>query len=686
MRRQVFSTNHQDSLSPDGKLCVMHVHTPAQVQVSDVATGKRLYQLAKGDKTFLAVAFVGNDQVVSADDKNRLEVWEARTGIFLRQFPHDAPIRYLLASPDGRWLASLEQRPSPFGRPVQQREAIHLWDVNTGKVKHVLHAKAKHWFANVCFSADSKLLLTSSRCPVEPDEVILWDRETGRRLLVFDKDSGINANLAAISSDGSRLVAGNYAGKFELWNLKNGHRLTSEDSRHTCDATVHLAPTGERAILIGRESISSWDAATGRYLRSFDLPGNTLAYRSLSDDGRYAVRFQIEGAEFHILVWDIAARKCLHTLRFPGGYQQIRAAFASDSSLLATWHPGEPTLIRLWDVSSGKLVRSFEENKAGWPGQMRFTADGKRLFVAGKRVAAYEVASGKELFSWRLKPLPNSFGVMTDTAGGRMNEDDRIGWSTLAVSPDGTRIATILAGGGFNQRAENRLALFDAKSGKIRRRWNDSGLNTGQLEHMTFSPDGQLLASSDGHAVHLWESATSKPIHTFKGHEGTIDSLAFSRDDRRLASASSDSTVLIWDVTGQREKASPLTEAKLNECWNDLAADDAGRAHRAVWTLIRAPRESIPFLKAHLHPVEPVRREQIDRWIADLDADAFEVRQKAAAELERLDQLAEAALRRALENKPTLEQRRRIEPMLAKLEAAIPSGEALRSLRAVRST
>jgi hypothetical protein len=92
----------------------------------------------------------------------------------------------------------------------------------------------------------------------------------------------------------------------------------------------------------------------------------------------------------------------------------------------------------------------------------------------------------------------------------------------------------------------------------------------------------------------------------------------------------------------------------------------------------------MPFLKANLHPAKSVRREQIDQWVRDLDDGVFEVRQKASAELEKLGELAEPALRRALENKPTLEQRRRIEPILAKLETALPTGASLQALRAVR--
>jgi hypothetical protein len=51
--------------------------------------------------------------------------------------------------------------------------------------------------------------------------------------------------------------------------------------------------------------------------------------------------------------------------------------------------------------------------------------------------------------------------------------------------------------------------------------------------------------------------------------------------------------------------------------------------------------------------------------------------------LDKLGEMAEPMLRRKLENQPTLEQRRRIKLILARLEETIPAGEALRSLRAV---
>src|SRR5262249_49277970 len=159
-------------------------------------------------------------------------------------------------------------------------------------------------------------------------------------------------------------------------------------------------------------SISAWDATTGERLHSVDVPpypyGNP--YPSFSADGRYGLSFEGDYENLQILVWDQVAHQRLHTLRPPGASGALTTAFSPDSSLLAARLPAKETVVRIWDVRSGKEVRSFKETKAGWPGRLFFAADGRTLFVAGKLVVGYEADTGKELFSWRMKPLPSNSG------------------------------------------------------------------------------------------------------------------------------------------------------------------------------------------------------------------------------------------------------------------------------------
>jgi hypothetical protein len=60
--------------------------------------------------------------------------------------------------------------------------------------------------------------------------------------------------------------------------------------------------------------------------------------------------------------------------------------------------------------------------------------------------------------------------------------------------------------------------------------------------------------------------------------------------------------------------------------------------------MVRAPAQAVPFLKARLGRVEAPN---LDKLIADLDNDDFEVREKATEKLIALGRAAEAAVRKA---------------------------------------
>jgi hypothetical protein len=117
--------------------------------------------------------------------------------------------------------------------------------------------------------------------------------------------------------------------------------------------------------------------------------------------------------------------------------------------------------------------------------------------------------------------------------------------------------------------------------------------------------------------------------------------------------------------------------------WSELGSAEAPQAAEAIWTLAAAPKEALPLLHKHLRPVPQLDAARVARLVADLDSQRYDVRQRASEELEKLGDLAEPALRRVLQGKPSLEMRQRVERLVHKLEEPLQDPEQLRALRAI---
>lgn len=82
----------------------------------------------------------------------------------------------------------------------------------------------------------------------------------------------------------------------------------------------------------------------------------------------------------------------------------------------------------------------------------------------------------------------------------------------------------------------------------------------GWITQVAWSPDGTTLAVAGAEGVELYAGTFGgKPSHSLSGHTGHVKGLAFSPDNRLLASISADTTVKIWDLTDQHVEVRLVT-------------------------------------------------------------------------------------------------------------------------------
>jgi WD40 repeat protein len=635
------------AVSPDGKLLVSGGWDNL-VRLWDPATGQELGQLAGHQQPVLAVAVSPDGKLLaSGGDDPAIRLWDVETKKERGRLEgSQGRVKRLAFLPDGKTLLS-----------GGEDNAIRLWDL--GQQKEVRRFPVPFLrFSSLALSPDGKTVAAVAGQYGKP---CLWDVATGAELRRLEGDCAVPGAMA-FSPDGRTLAAGGHEHTIHVWEVAGGKEVFPLES--------HQSPVRWVGFCNGGHALASrawwqgfvylWDPSTGKQLRRFvehQGRGSTLA---VSPEAKVLV-----AGRKGLTLWDIATGKMMRQLQGAPAAVDM-AAFSPGGRLVAAvrWNEGP---VRLWQLDTGEHLRECQ----GRPpviGSLAFSPDGKLLAVAGttETVVVWDAATGKHLRQF-----------------AHPNEDV----SAIAFSPDGRMLATggtLSVPHGSGRPAESRLRLWEVATAQERRQF---AREPQAISAVAFSADGRVLgAGGSDHTIRLWDAATGEEVRRLAGHRGGVRSVAFSPDGKWLASGSGDTTGLVWDVSGLRgEKASAaLSREEFDLHWRHLAGP-AGPAFPSITALAASPKESVGFLSERLRPARPPDERRLAQLVADLEGDAFATRDRATKELEQLGDLAEPALRKALEKSPALEGRRRVERLLAILQEGMPPGDSLRELRAVEA-
>src|SRR5262249_42603855 len=197
----------------------------------------------------------------------------------------------------------------------------------------------------------------------------------------------------------------------------------------------------------------------------------------------------------------------------------------------------------------------------------------------------------------------------------------------------------------------------------------------GAARTLAMAPNGRSLAvTNELGSAQVWELATLKQRRFFQSDKkGWTWGVAFAPDGRSIATGGDDLVVRLWDLTDGSAQQGPLTDKDLEAYRKDLSDADAARAYTAIWTLAFHARVSVPFLTKRLQAEKSLQLDtkRIALLIQQLGDKLFSVRENASKELSQLGFRAREHLEQALHDKPSLEQRRRIDKLLEQL-ALVP--------------
>lgn len=531
-------------MSPDGQ-ALAELNDSGRITLWNAATGKVTHRL-QANEPFAALIFSGDGKLLfTGDEHHTIRVFEVATGKEQRSFGIERGnvVALMALSPDGKWLATAGGQKAGNPRVWPHDRFVRLWDVEKGTLAHTLEFQEESGARSLVFTPDSGMVLAGIKGGrrVAIAVVRSWETASGKPGRTWTDDPTLGVTLA-VSPDGKTLATMNENGVIRLWDRESGQEKQPLAATPGAVEAVCFRPGGHKVLTVGADhQLREWDAATGHPLAPPGLRSTGFSPR-FAADGKLVVSYLFRD-DNSTVVWahDSATGKLLAEC------EGVGSLVSRDGSRLA--YRDRDNHVRIVDVATGKLVHLIappEAEKAARrqaPVPVGFGADGQSLILlGGDALSVWDLRTGKQKSTWSLKA-----NRILEKAGEEGNRWERI--EAMAVSPDGSKIAFSVLKDVPDAHGPRswygQLKVMDTRTGKL---LCETDIHDEAFEQLAFSPDGRVLGCGGARTVRLFDVTTGKFESCFEGHRGRVKSLAFSADGSLLASASEDSTVLVWAV------------------------------------------------------------------------------------------------------------------------------------------